>query len=100
MEFQTCGDFAKSSKEFQKKNRSGRGCGSEPGRPKSGGLPGARLAESVRRRLIQIGRRAGLLLRGTAHADAHSTLGLGFGRGDAYRGAPMVSGGQIGGGSD
>jgi hypothetical protein len=70
MEFQTCRDFAKSSKEFQKKNRSGRGCDSEPGRPKSGGLPGARLAEAVCHHPIQIGRRAGFLLRGAAHADA------------------------------
>jgi hypothetical protein len=50
------------------KKRMGRGSGREPGRPRSVGQPGPGAAEVVRRHLIQIGRRASLLLCAMMHA--------------------------------
>jgi hypothetical protein len=74
MEFQTCRDLQNHQNEFLKK-KAGRGCGSEQGRPKSGGLPGVRLTKLVRHRPIQIGWRAGFLLRGAAHAGKADEAG-------------------------
>jgi hypothetical protein len=59
--------FAKTIKWITEKKDLSRGGGSEPGRPKSGGLPGAWLAEMVSRRPIQIGRR-GFIFSAALHA--------------------------------
>jgi hypothetical protein len=99
MDFQTSRDLQKQENESLKKEVGpGRQIWARPAQ--SGGLPGARLAKSIRRHPIQIRRRAGLLLRATAHADTRTPLGLGFGQGDAHRGAPAVGGGWFGGRED
>jgi hypothetical protein len=75
MEFQTCRDLQKHQTDFLRKREAGRGCGAEPGRPKSGGLPGVWLTELVRRRPIQISRCTSFLLRGAAHAGEGDEAG-------------------------
>jgi hypothetical protein len=68
MDFQTLQGFTNKQNNLLKKKESGRGCGAEPGRPRSGGLPGSGVTEAVRRRPIQIGRHTTLLPRGATHA--------------------------------
>jgi hypothetical protein len=68
MDFQTLQGFTNKQNNLLKKKESGQSCGAEPGRPRSGGLPGSSVTEAVRHRPIQIGRRAALLPRGATHA--------------------------------
>jgi hypothetical protein len=64
--------FAKTIKWITEKKDLGRGGGSEPGRPKSSGLPGAWLAETVSHRPIQIGRRD-IIFSTALHARARGS---------------------------
>jgi hypothetical protein len=60
---------------FLEKRETGRDCGAERGRPKSGGLPRLGLTKSVHRRPIQIEWRVAFLLRGAAHAGEGDAAG-------------------------